>query len=181
MSTSSSSSSPHRSRGHSKNSSGEERPRFFDSKAKNKCWANAEIVPGRHPERWRKDAAGNIVCKRFCNCQGCLCFEYDHIVPFSKGGESTYDNCQILQTRVNRYKSDKDNVDPTQLKGYSCDVNFTDKELDIIEMAVYGDVIRPGNQCRCRTIAEMLGQYKSKDDLAACKLPYNDESLQQTT
>ncbi|KAL4633608.1 hypothetical protein ACB092_04G134600 [Castanea dentata] len=161
--------------------SGEERPRFFDSKAKNKCWANAKIVPGRHPERWRKDAAGNIVCKRFCNCQGCLCFEYDHIVPFSKGGESTYDNCQILQTRVNRYKSDKDNVDPTQLKGYSCDVKFTDKELDIIEMAVYGDVIRPGNQCRCRTIAEMLGQYKSKDHLAACKLPYNDESLQQTT
>lgn len=41
------------------------------------------------------------------------------------GGESTYDNCQILQTRVNRYKSDKDNVDPTQLKGYSCDVKFT--------------------------------------------------------
>ncbi|GFP94891.1 hypothetical protein PHJA_001633500 [Phtheirospermum japonicum] len=49
------------------------------------CWSNAETVPGRHPERWRKDAAGNIVCKRFCNCQGCLCFKYDHIVPYSKG------------------------------------------------------------------------------------------------
>jgi len=60
-------------------------------------------------------------------------------------------------------------------------LQLADKELDIIEMAVYGDVIRPGNQCRCRTIAEMLGQYKSKDDLAACKLPYNDESLQQPT
>lgn len=60
-------------------------------------------------------------------------------------------------------------------------LQLADKELDIIEMAVYGDVIRPGNQCRCRTIAEMLGQYKSKDHLAACKLPYNDESLQQTT
>ncbi len=48
-------------------------------------------------------------------------------------------------------------------------------------MAVYGDVIRPGNQCRCRTVAEMLGQFKSKDRMAACKLPYNDESLQQTT
>ena len=60
-------------------------------------------------------------------------------------------------------------------------LQLADKELDIIEMAVYGDVIRPGNQCRCRTIAEMLGQYKSKDDLAACKLAYNDESLQQTT
>lgn len=85
-SSSSSSSSPHRSRGGSNSSStGEDRPRFFDPKAKSKCWANADIVPGRHPERWRKDAAGNIVCKRFCNCQGCLCFEYDHIVPFSKG------------------------------------------------------------------------------------------------
>lgn len=171
--SSSSSSSPHRSRG---KSNGEERPRFFDSKVKSKCWADAEIIPGRHPERWRKDAAGNVVCKRFCNCQGCLCFEYDHIVPFSKGGESTAGNCQILQTRVNRLKSGKDNVDPTQLKGYSCDVKFTDKELDIIEMAVYGDVVRPGNQCRCRTIAEMLGQYKPKDHVAACKLPYNDES-----
>ena len=53
---------------------------------------------------------------------------------------------------------------------------LVDKELDIIEMAVYGDVVRPGNQCRCRTIAEMLGQYKPKDHVAACKLPYNDES-----
>lgn len=67
------------------NSNNEGRPRFFDSKAKSMCWAKAETVPGRHPERWRKDAAGNIVCKRFCNCHGCLCFEYDHIVPFSKG------------------------------------------------------------------------------------------------
>ncbi|TQD79218.1 hypothetical protein C1H46_035256 [Malus baccata] len=45
---------------------------------------NADVVPGRHPERWRKDAAGNVVC-----------------------GESTEGNCHIPQTRVNRYKSDK--------------------------------------------------------------------------
>lgn len=54
---------------------------------------------------------------------------------------------------------------------------LADKELDIIEMAVYGDVIRPGNQCRCRTVAEMLGEYKSKDRAAACKLPYGEEKL----
>ncbi|KAL6181655.1 hypothetical protein ACLB2K_048305 [Fragaria x ananassa] len=179
-SSTSSSSSPHRSRGgsnNSTNSNNEDRPRFFDPKAKSKCWANAAIVPGRHPERWRKDAAGNIVCKRFCNCQGCLCFEYDHILPFSKGGESVAENCQILQTRVNRFKSNKEQVDEKELKGYSCDVKFTDKELDIIEMAVYGDVIRPGNQCRCRTVAEMLGQVKSKDKTAACKLPHSSEAL----
>ncbi|CAJ1944137.1 unnamed protein product [Sphenostylis stenocarpa] len=160
------SSSPHRSRG-----DGEKRPRFFDSNAKTICWSKADTVPGRHPERWRKDAAGNIVCKRFYNCIGCLCYEYDHIIPFSKGGESTADNCQILQSRVNRLKSDKYNIDSDQLKEYSCEVNFTDKELDIIEMAVYGDVMRPGNQCRCRTIAEKLGKFKSKEDKDACKLP----------
>ncbi|KAL5546331.1 hypothetical protein UlMin_006018 [Ulmus minor] len=78
---SSSSSSPPRSRAAN---NGDERPRFFDAKAKTKCWAKATIVPGRHPERWRQDAVGNIVYKCFCNCYGCLCFEYDHIVPFSK-------------------------------------------------------------------------------------------------
>ena len=41
------------------------------------------------------------------------------------GGESIAENCQILQTRVNRLKSDKDGVDATQLKGYSCDIKFT--------------------------------------------------------
>ncbi|KAK3026511.1 hypothetical protein RJ639_041808 [Escallonia herrerae] len=131
-SSSSSSSSPqrHRSSSGSNNSNKDERTRLFDHKAKATCWANAETVPNRHPERWRKDAAGNVVCKRFCNCQGCLCFEYDHIIPYSK-----------------------------------------DKELDIIEMAVYGDVIWPGNQCRCRSVAEMRGTYKSNDRMAACKLP----------
>lgn len=73
----SSSNSPSRSRG--------ERARTFDGEAKRMCWAKAETVPGRHPERWRKDSAGNILCKRLFNCQGCLCFEYDHIIPFSKG------------------------------------------------------------------------------------------------
>ncbi|XP_050890567.1 uncharacterized protein LOC127095971 [Lathyrus oleraceus] len=77
-------------------------------------------------------------------------------------GESTADNCQILQSRVNRLKSDKYQIDSDKLKGYSCDINFTDKELDIIDMAVYGDVIRPGNQCRCRTVDEMLGKFKAK-------------------
>ncbi|KAK9699848.1 hypothetical protein RND81_08G199100 [Saponaria officinalis] len=60
------------------------RVRLFDKKVKNKCWASAETVAGRHPEYWRKDVGSNIVCKRFCKCSGCLCFESDHILPFSK-------------------------------------------------------------------------------------------------
>lgn len=48
---------------------------------------------------------------------------------------------------------------------------WTDKELDIIEMAMYGDVIRPGKQCRCRIVAEVLGQVKPTNHMAACELP----------
>ncbi|KAL6622986.1 hypothetical protein ACP70R_032865 [Stipagrostis hirtigluma subsp. patula] len=206
-----------------------ERPRSFDEKTRSACWRKAAVVMGRHPERWRQDAAGNVVCRRFWSCHGCLCYEYDHIVPYSKGlinhglaklwqgiklalqwergsfpefgskpiasriwltrnkvnaaafpgGDSTVENCQILQTRVNRSKSDKAWVEQAEMRGFSCDIKFTGelhKELDIIEMAVYGDVIRPGKQCRCRTVAEMLGKVKSKSNIAACELPDNNAS-----
>lgn len=59
--------------------------RIFDDKMRNQCWQKADVVPGRHPERWRKDVAGNVVCRRLTRCEGCLCYEYDHIRPFSKG------------------------------------------------------------------------------------------------
>lgn len=41
------------------------------------------------------------------------------------GGESIAENCQILQTRVNRLKANKDEIDISQLKSYSCDIKFT--------------------------------------------------------
>lgn len=47
------------------------------------------------------------------------------------GGESTADNCQILQTRVNRFKSDKDNLDRTELERFSCEVKFTGMEQSL--------------------------------------------------
>ncbi|GKF90176.1 HNH endonuclease domain-containing protein [Tanacetum coccineum] len=75
------------------------------------CSKKVDTVSGRDPSRWHKDVAGNIICKGLSNCQGCLCYEYDHIHPYSKGGASDLDNCQILQTRVNRRKSDKVDVD----------------------------------------------------------------------
>lgn len=41
------------------------------------------------------------------------------------GGESVAENCQILLTKVNRFKANKEEVDTAELKGYYCDVNFT--------------------------------------------------------
>ncbi|KAI3884542.1 hypothetical protein MKX03_020525 [Papaver bracteatum] len=131
----------------SKSNNNQEKPRFFDAKAKSLCWEKADLLIGRHPDRWRRDAVGNIISKRFDNCEACLCYKYDQIVPLSKGGEFTAENCQILQSRVYRYKSDEDNLNKSKLKRFSTHAaNFlTDKELDIIEVWVYGDVILPGN------------------------------------
>ena len=59
-------------------------PRSFPNDVKAACWEKAATVPGRDPARWRKDAAGNTVFRKLTNCEGCLCHEYDHIVPYSK-------------------------------------------------------------------------------------------------
>ncbi|KAF7090172.1 hypothetical protein CFC21_092968 [Triticum aestivum] len=117
-----------------------ERPRSFDEKTRTACWRKAAVLAGRHPERWRQDAAGNVVCRRFWSCHGCLCYEYDHIIPFSKGGESTVENCQILQTRVNRSKSDKAWVEKAEMQGFSCDIKFTDELLIHDLLNVIGQV-----------------------------------------
>jgi hypothetical protein len=59
-------------------------PRSFPYHVKEACWAKAEPVKGRDPARWRRDALGNIVFRKLVGCQGCLCHDYDHIVPYSK-------------------------------------------------------------------------------------------------
>lgn len=153
------------------------RSRSFDERARQQCWQKADVVAGRHPDRWRKDPAGNIVCHKFTNCSGCLCHQYDHVRPFSRGGESDAGNCQILQSRVNLLKSDKQDLGKEDLEQYSCHLKFTDKELDIIEMAVYGNVIRPGLQCKCRTVEESLRMslaFGKGFEMASCELPYKD-------
>ncbi len=46
-------------------------------------------------------------------------------MPFSKGGETTIENCQILQTRTNRWKSDKVGPTKEELRNVSCDMNLS--------------------------------------------------------
>lgn len=59
-------------------------PRSFPYSVKQQCWDKAEKVKGRDPDRWRRDALGNIVFRKLVGCPGCLCHDYDHIVPYSK-------------------------------------------------------------------------------------------------
>lgn len=101
------------------------------------------------------DAAGNVVLHALRGCDGCLCHEYDHIRPYSKGGASTLDNCQILQQRANRFKGNEPD-DAARLRAYSCARVFSARELDVVEMAVYGDVRdgAGGIRCRCKSVME---------------------------
>ena len=48
---------------------------------------------------WRRDQG------RCARCGGRHRLEYDHIIPFSKGGSSTYRNVQLLCEACNRQKS----------------------------------------------------------------------------
>ncbi|RRT36846.1 hypothetical protein BHE74_00026405 [Ensete ventricosum] len=59
-------------------------PRSFPYGVKLQCWDKAEKVKGRDPDRWRRDALGNIVFRKLVGCPGCLCHDYDHILPYSK-------------------------------------------------------------------------------------------------
>jgi 5-methylcytosine-specific restriction endonuclease McrA len=68
-----------------------------------------------------------------------LCHEYDHILPHSKGGETRLNNCQILQTKVNRQKGSSINMTNEELKKYSIKTELTNYEMDLIEKLVYGE------------------------------------------
>ena len=123
--------------------------RIFPFEIKEKCWNNAPIISNRDPNRWRLDALGNPVMKALRGCQGIFCHEYDHIFPFSLGGTSTLDNCQILQTNINRKKGNQF-YSNDMLKGFKQKIpeslektgilKIDNKLLDIAEELVYGNI-----------------------------------------
>ena len=126
--------------------------RIFPFEIKEKCWNDSPIISNRDPNRWRLDALGNPVMKALRGFQGIFCHEYDHIFPFSLGGTSTLDNCQILQTNINRKKGNQffsNNMlikfkqpIPESLKKIG--INCVDNRLmDIAEELVYGNI----NKC----------------------------------
>ncbi|GJD11203.1 hypothetical protein Gasu2_53420 [Galdieria sulphuraria] len=116
---------------------------------KEACWLKADAVRGRDPSRWRRDLAGNVICKKLRG--GPFCMDFDHVVPLSKGGESVLDNCQVLQTTANRHKGDRLVEPTTDIKKYYKEISDRrvlplQRHLDIVEFYVYGDVIRHGRR-----------------------------------
>ena len=112
--------------------------RIFTKAQKDICWNNAPAIPGRDPTRWRIDAVGNPVLYLLRGCHGSLCHEYDHIVPYSKGGKTEVANCQILQTGVNRFKSNKQ-PSIEEMRRSSRVMRLSSEQMNMMEYAIYGD------------------------------------------
>ena len=58
------------------------------------------ISPKLRQAVWTRDMG------RCVQCQSVSLLEYDHIIPLSKGGATSYENLQVLCRSCNRHKSD---------------------------------------------------------------------------
>ncbi|KAJ4973964.1 hypothetical protein NE237_007138 [Protea cynaroides] len=131
------------------NSNTNPNPRSFPYNVKQQCWEKAEKLKGRDPDRWRRDALGNIVFRKLVGCPGCLCHDYDHIVPYSKGGKSTLENCQVLQASVNRAKGNKTEVSRADLIQKSAYCRVSGRDMDLLELSAFGNVRRGQDSGGC--------------------------------
>ncbi|RZC60865.1 hypothetical protein C5167_022622 [Papaver somniferum] len=129
-----------------------EERRGYNPDYKNPNNPRTEKIIGRDPERWRRDPLGNIVFRKLVGCPGCLCHDYDHILPYSKGGKSTLDNCQVLQVTVNRSKGNKieSEISRADLIQKSSYCRVAGREMDLLELSAYGNVRRGQDPGGCR-------------------------------
>ena len=59
-------------------------------------------------------------------------------------GKTLVDNCQVLQTRVNRIKGNATDMTPEVLRANAVRMeDLNGEDMDKIEMSTYGDVSRP--------------------------------------
>ncbi|KAL4584065.1 hypothetical protein LXL04_008655 [Taraxacum kok-saghyz] len=124
-------------------------PRSFPYSVKQQCWEKAEKIKGRDPDRWRRDPLGNTIFRKLVGCPGCLCHDYDHILPYSKGGQSTLENCQVLQATVNRSKGNKTEMSRADLIQKSSYCRVSGRDMDLVELSAYGNVRRGQDSGGC--------------------------------
>ncbi|XP_028113730.1 uncharacterized protein LOC114311757 isoform X2 [Camellia sinensis] len=111
-------------------------PRSFPYSVKQQCWDKADKVKGRDPDRWRRDNLGNILFRKLVGCPGCLCHDYDHIVPYSKA-------------TVNRSKGNRTEISKADLIQKSSYCRVSGRDMDLLELSAYGNVRRGQDSGGC--------------------------------
>lgn len=75
---------------------------------KQAVWAKGQPIPGFDAALWRRDICGRYMrYSNHGNRNEGSGWEIDHIVPSSRGGETTLDNLQPLNWQNNSRKSDQ--------------------------------------------------------------------------
>jgi len=116
--------------------------RNFNKQQKKECWNLARTIEHRDKDRWRIDRLGNYLFRHATalSCVGPICLQYDHIWPHSLGGNTSTNNCQILQAPYNMEKSNLSHTEPIY------DMHLTDEAMNLIEMMWLGNVHYDGDE-----------------------------------
>jgi hypothetical protein len=79
----------------------------FDSLTVQRVWEKGTLVPGYHPNNFRKDKCGALMSRTdYGNTDSKNGWEVDHIRPSARGGGDELSNLQPLQWENNRHKGD---------------------------------------------------------------------------
>lgn len=107
----------------------------FDKDIKWDCFYRTTMpVNGLNPALWRQDQFGNLLMAGLnFNCEGCLCYTFDHRFPISNIGltkanseiqtlMSSIHNCQALSFRTNALKGSNNDQDIKSIvRKFGCD------------------------------------------------------------
>ena len=78
--------------------------RRFDDERVQEVWERGEKIPGKDPDLYREDAAGNVIYRPSYGKNSEMGWEVDHKKPVDEGGTDNLRNLQPLQTEENKEK-----------------------------------------------------------------------------
>ena len=81
--------------------------RRFSQERVEEVWEKAKKIPGKNPDDYRRDAAGNVIRRSSYGKDSEMGWEVDHKRPVDKDGTDNLRNLQPLQTDENREKGNK--------------------------------------------------------------------------
>jgi 5-methylcytosine-specific restriction endonuclease McrA len=76
----------------------------FDDERVQEVWEHGKKIPGKDPNLYRKDAAGNVIYRPSYGKDSEMGWEVDHKKPVDKGGTDNLRNLQPLQSGENKEK-----------------------------------------------------------------------------